>query len=205
MVSKARTQRCVARTISSFRGAPKARARNPYSQYRGFIVESVLRWWWLWIPALASAFALCTSADSNPPYSLRRAKAVRSAGMTPEKEQAMAKKRKRRKKRRRRGLFWKRRTPDDETALREAAFAAIRQLYIESLPLWRVCPRGFCRRHHCCLERSRNCLTRGWPLLPPNVQTQALALVMQGGPWQRPPATRAEWELRKFPPSNFVH
>ena len=89
--------------------------------------------------------------------------------------------------------------------LREAAFAAIRLLYIESLPLWRVCRRGYCRRHKCCLERNRSCLKRGWPLLPSEVQVQAFAQVRMGGPRRLPPATHLEWLLRRYVPSNFVH
>jgi len=29
--------------------------------------------------------------------------------------------------------------------------------------------------------------------------------VMRGGPRRIPPQTRTEWDLRGFPPSNFVH
>jgi hypothetical protein len=43
---------------------------------------------------------------------------------------------KRRKKSKRRGLFNKRLTPDEQAAQRDAAFAAIRRLYGEALPLW---------------------------------------------------------------------
>ncbi|MDE1972379.1 MAG: hypothetical protein KGK33_16770 [Hyphomicrobiales bacterium] len=106
----------------------------------------------------------------------------------------------------RRGLHWKRRTPDDEQAERDIAFAAIRRLYAESLPLWRFCARGYCRRHRRCAgDDQRACLKRGWPLVPPQLQAQAYALVRQGGPQRRPPATHMEWSLRRFPPSNFVH
>ena len=112
---------------------------------------------------------------------------------------------KKRKKHGRRGLFWKRRTPDDETVLREATFVAIRQLYIESSPLWRVCPRGFCRRHQCCRDASGACLKRGWPLMPPRVQAQAYEEVKRGGPRRLPPATHLECTLRSYAPSNFVH
>jgi hypothetical protein len=82
--------------------------------------------------------------------------------------------------------------------------SAIRQLYIESLPLWRVCPRGFCRRPQCCLNKNRSCLQRGWPLFPESVQAKAYALVNKGGPRRVPPATHLEWAPRRYPPTNFV-
>jgi hypothetical protein len=113
-------------------------------------------------------------------------------------------KKRRKGKSSRRGLFWKRRTPDDERAAREVAFAAIRQLYIESLPLWRVCPRGSCRRHRCCVEKTRSCLKRGWPLLPADVQLHAYQEVTRGGPRRLPPATHSESGLRGYAPTNFV-
>ena len=106
----------------------------------------------------------------------------------------------------RRGLHWKRRTPDEERAGREIAFAAIQRLYCESLPLWRVCARGYCRRHHCCAGHDkRACLKRGWPLMPKPAQDAAYAVVQHGGPLRRPPGTHAEWSLRQYPASNFVH
>jgi hypothetical protein len=104
-----------------------------------------------------------------------------------------------------RGLFWKRRTPDEERAERDIAFAAIHRLYCESLPLWRVCARGSCRRHHYCAGHDkRACLARGWPLMPKPVQNAAYAAVQHGGPLRRPPGAHAEWSLRQYPPSNFT-
>jgi hypothetical protein len=75
----------------------------------------------------------------------------------------------RKKKRGQRGLWNKRLTPEEEVEQREAAFAAIRQLYAESLPLWRSCQRiagvincatATCGRAlsgagHCCRSRSK--------------------------------------------------
>jgi hypothetical protein len=112
---------------------------------------------------------------------------------------------KRRKKSGRRGLYNKRWTPDEQNAQREAAFTAIRRLYGEALPLWRVCVRGYCRRHKCCAGDAAHCLKRGWPLMPPHLQAAAFAQVKLGGPRRRPPATHLEWELRNYPPSNFVY
>ena len=114
-------------------------------------------------------------------------------------------KKRRRGKSSRRGLFYKRTTPDGEAALREEAFAAIRKLYAESLPLWRVCQRGDCRRHQICSGDATKCLPRAWPLLPSGAQERAYDLVQSGGPFRRPPATHTEWSLRHYPPSNFVH
>jgi hypothetical protein len=110
----------------------------------------------------------------------------------------------RRKKQGRRGLYNKRATPDEQVVQREAAFAAIGRLYCEVLPLWRVCARGYCRRHRCCLGDA-GCLKRGWPLMPLELRQRAVGQVVAGGPRRVPPATQTEWELRSFPPSNFVH
>jgi hypothetical protein len=113
-------------------------------------------------------------------------------------------KKRRKGKSSRRGLFWKRRTPDDERAQREVAFAAIRALYAESLPLHRTCKRGCCRRHQRCAGEARACVKRTWPLMTPEVQQRAYEEVMRGGPRRLPPATHAEWGLRGYPPTNFV-
>jgi hypothetical protein len=110
-----------------------------------------------------------------------------------------------RKKRGRRGLYNKRLAPDEQEEQREAAFAAIRRLYAEVLPLWSFCERGFCRRHKQCGGKDvLACLRRGWPLLPPEVRTRAHREVIAGGPRRAPPASHIEWDLRRYPPSNFV-
>jgi hypothetical protein len=112
---------------------------------------------------------------------------------------------KRKKKRGQRGRFYKRMTPEEEVEQREAAFAAIRLLYCESLPLWRSCSRGSCRRHRrCCNDEKRKCLQRCWPLMPADVQDRAVDEVIAGGPRRKPPATHMEQRLRCFPPTNFV-
>ena len=111
----------------------------------------------------------------------------------------------RRRKAGRRGLYYKRITPDEEVVQREAAFAAIRRLYAEVLPLWRSCRRGYCRRNRRCIGDIRACLKRAWPLTPPPLQERAHQAVMAGGPRRIPPATHTEWALRIYPPSNFVH
>jgi hypothetical protein len=114
-------------------------------------------------------------------------------------------KQKKSKKPARRGLYNKRLTPDEQVAQREAAFDAIRRLYAEALPLWRFCRHGTCRRHKTCAGDVRPCLERGWPLMPRELQMRAYHEVMRGGPRRLPPATHTEWQLRRFPASNFVH
>jgi hypothetical protein len=115
----------------------------------------------------------------------------------------MSKRRKRRHGMR--GRFYKRMTPEEEVEQREAAFAAIRLLYAEVVPLWRSCARGHCRRHKQCCGDIRPCLTRAWPLTPPEAQNTAYAQVRVGGPRRLPPSTHSEWLLRRYAPSNFVH
>jgi hypothetical protein len=115
----------------------------------------------------------------------------------------MTKRRKR--KSGRRGLYNKRLTPDEQVVQREAAFASIRRLYAEALPLWRGCRSGSCRRHKTCHGEPRPCLKRAWPLMPPELQKAAYDQVSVGGPRRLPPATHLEWLLRRYRPSNFVH
>ena len=111
-----------------------------------------------------------------------------------------------RKKRGRRGLYNKRLTPDEQVVQRKAAFAAIRRLYSESLPLWRFCRSGFCRRHKRCNGKNvGRCLQRGWPRMPPEQQARAYREVIAGGPRRVPPESHVERDLRGYPPSNFVH
>jgi hypothetical protein len=86
----------------------------------------------------------------------------------------------------------------------EAAFAAIRALYCEALPLWLSCSRGQCRRHQACSGDGHTCLKRAWPLMPRDVQDKTFALVQRGGSRRLRPATRRESELRTFSPTNFV-
>jgi hypothetical protein len=40
--------------------------------------------------------------------------------------------------------------------------------------------------------------------MAPELQMQAHYAVMRGGPRPLSPATHTEWQLRRFPPSNFV-
>jgi hypothetical protein len=111
----------------------------------------------------------------------------------------------RRKKPNKRALWNKRLTPDEDNAQTDAAFAAIRQMYCESLPLWTACSRGFCRRHKSCSGDMKACIKRGWPLMSPQARKRAYDLVQTGGPHRRRPATAIEQELWHFPPTNFNH
>jgi hypothetical protein len=110
----------------------------------------------------------------------------------------------RRRKRRERSRYSDAATEAGRKQQRDAAFAAIRRLYCESLPLWRSCARGFCRRHRCCGGDGAVCLPRTWPLMPPEVQQRAHDLVWNGGPRRVRAATHMEWVLRGYPPTNFV-
>ena len=116
----------------------------------------------------------------------------------------MAKFRNRKRTRRRRSRYLDAVTPEAQEEQREAAFAAIRILYCESLPLWRTCPGGHCRRHQRCRGDGAACLRRTWPLMPADVQKQAIDLVLRGGPRGVRAATLRERDLRRYPPSNFV-
>jgi hypothetical protein len=96
-------------------------------------------------------------------------------------------------------------TPEEETKRREAAFAAIKRLYAEVLPVARACPRGCCRRHNRCFGDLGPCLKRVWALTPPQAQERAYNQVKSGGPHRLPPATSLERHLRRYPATNFVH
>jgi hypothetical protein len=111
----------------------------------------------------------------------------------------------RRRRRRRRSRYIDATTEEGQRKQREAAFASIKRLYVESLPLWSVCARGHCRRHHACGGDGPACLERGWPLMPPHVQEEARALVRRGGLRRIRSATHKEWLLRGYPPTNFVY
>jgi hypothetical protein len=113
----------------------------------------------------------------------------------------------RRKKSRERPLTPKRLTPEQESAHRKAAFAAIRALFCQVTQPWKSCQRGYCRRHHCCIAEAGPgaCLGRHWPLLTRAEQKAAHVEVIDGGPRRQRPQTHTEWSLRRFPPSNFVH
>jgi hypothetical protein len=101
----------------------------------------------------------------------------------------------------------KRLTPEQESAERKAAFAAIRALFCQVMQPWRSCQHGYCRRHRCCIAEAGPgaCLGRHWPLLTPAEQKAAHIAVIDGGPRRQRPQTHTEWSLRRFPPSNFVH
>jgi hypothetical protein len=101
----------------------------------------------------------------------------------------------------------KRLTPEQESAQRKAAFAAIRALFCQVTRPWHSCQRGYCRRHRCCIAEAGPgaCLGRHWLLMTRAEQEAAHFEVIDGGPRRQRPQTRIEWSLRRFPPSNFVH
>jgi hypothetical protein len=106
----------------------------------------------------------------------------------------------------RRWIAWRRLRPEEEEEQhRNAAFTAIHKLYAEVVPLWASCRRGACRRHRCCGGDIRACLARSWPLLSAPAQEAAYIAVVNGGPRHVPAQSRFECDLRRFPPSNFVH
>ena len=87
----------------------------------------------------------------------------------------------------------KRLTPEQESAQRKAAFAAIRALFCQVTQPWHSCQRGYCRRHHCCIAEAGPgaCLGRHWPLLTPAEQKAAHIEVIDGGPRRRAAADAA--------------
>ena len=91
-----------------------------------------------------------------------------------------------------------------EAMQRHGARAAIKKLYCESMPLWRVCLRGFCRRNERCGRDPGACLSRGWKLFSATEQERAWLAVQHGGPRHVPPATATEKVLRRYPRSNFT-
>ena len=93
----------------------------------------------------------------------------------------------------------------EERRQRNRAFVAIRKLYGESLPLWRVCARGFCRRNKYCHGDPEKCVIRGWKLFSNAEQNRAWRAVQHGGPRHTRPATGMEKGLRHYPSSNFTH
>src|SRR4029077_592434 len=88
----------------------------------------------------------------------------------------------RRKKSNERPHTPKRLTPEQESAQRKAAFATIRTLFCQVTQPWRSCPRGYCRRHHCCIAEAGPgaCLGRHWPLLTRAEQDKAYIEVIDG-------------------------
>lgn len=108
------------------------------------------------------------------------------------------------RRRRKKNRYDDARTEQGRDEQAQAAFAAIKRLYCDALPLWRTCTRSYCRRNHACGGDGPACLKRTWPLMPPKMQEDTFALVRRGGPRRIPAATRRELELRSFSPTNFV-
>ena len=79
------------------------------------------------------------------------------------------------------------------------AFALIRRLYCEVVPLWLGCGRGSCRRHRRCCGNGDACLDRAWKLLPEAQKVRVYADVVRGGPRRIPAKTDQEQHLRRHP------
>jgi hypothetical protein len=67
---------------------------------------------------------------------------------------------------------------------------------VGKLPARCVPPSSLLRRRHPRLPRA---------LLSAQAQEAARIAVVNGGPQRMPAQSRFEWDLRRFPPSNFVH
>src|SRR5260370_79608 len=155
------------------------------------------------IPAVPQA--LTRRAASRHAASPARGEGAASGPRTEKEETTMPTRR--RKKSNERPHTPKRLTPEQESAQRKAAFAAIRALFCQVTQPWKSCQRGYCGRHHGCIAEAGPgaCLGRHWPLLTPAEQKAAHFDVIDGGPRRQQPQTHTEWSLRRFPPSNFVH
>jgi hypothetical protein len=110
----------------------------------------------------------------------------------------------RRRRRKKKSRYADAKTENGLEEQRVAAYRAIRALYCETSPLWRVCARGFCRRNCACGGNRNACLKRAWPLMPEQMQKEVCALVEQGGPRRLRPATHRESIMRGRGPLEFV-
>jgi hypothetical protein len=140
-------------------------------------------------------FVLHQSRFREPNASMRHSESKKGESTMPSS---------RRRDRGRRRILREPRTEWEEAMQRQGAFAAIKKLYCEALPLWRVCGRGLCRRNQRCCGEAEACLIRCWPRFPVAEQNRAWREVGRGGPRRLPPATAMEKGLRRYPSSNFV-
>jgi len=100
--------------------------------------------------------------------------------------------------------FLKRRSFEEGHALLDAARVATHRLYCDALKFWRRCSLRTCKRHRRCCGETTRCLKRGLPLVPPAERIKAREQVIAGGPRRVPPATHAEWSLRRAPLETVV-
>jgi hypothetical protein len=100
--------------------------------------------------------------------------------------------------------FQKRRTYEEGRALMDAAHLAVQRLYCDALGFWHRCKSKPCRRHRRCCGNQTACLLRGLPFVPPAQRVKAEKAVIAGGPRRAPPASHAEWVVRRSALRNLV-
>ena len=93
--------------------------------------------------------------------------------------------------------FQKRRTYEEGRALMDTAHLAVQRLYCDAFGFWRRCKEKRCRRHRRCCGNQAACLMRGLPFTPPAERVKAEKQVIAGGPRRVPPASHAEWVVRR--------
>ena len=93
--------------------------------------------------------------------------------------------------------FLKRRTDQEGRALMDAAHLAVQRLYCDVLGFWRRCKNKPCRRYRHCVGNQAACLMQGLPFVPPAERAKAEKEVIAGGPRRVPPASHAEWLVRR--------
>jgi hypothetical protein len=93
--------------------------------------------------------------------------------------------------------FLKRRSFAAGLALVDAAHLATHRLYCDALGFWRRCTMRTCKRHRHCMGEPTGCLLRGLPYVPPSARLKAQREVIAGGPRRLPPASHAEWQVRR--------
>ena len=93
--------------------------------------------------------------------------------------------------------FQKRRTYEQGRALLDAAHLAVQRLYCDAFGFWRRCRHKPCRRHRRCCGNQAACLMQGLPFVPPAERVKAEQEVIAGGRRRVPPASHAEWVVRR--------
>jgi len=96
-----------------------------------------------------------------------------------------------------RGDYGKRRSFAQGKAEIDAAHVATCRLYCDALRFWRRCRKRSCKRHRRCSGDAFDCLGAGHYLVPPSRRARARVQVLLGGPRRLPPATHAEWTVRR--------
>ena len=79
----------------------------------------------------------------------------------------------------------------------DAAHLAVQRLYCDAFGFWRRCKSKPCRRHRRCCGNQAACLMQGLPFVPPAERMKAETEVIAGGARRVPPASHAEWVVRR--------